>query len=340
MSSPSPSRNGSDDLDDVFQAMQEDSSARPPHKRAHTMVDSGDDNDGKDTAPIPSGTANPNVAAAVMRFVDHKHLRGEQKMDVQVFLNDPPSVHEGKSYTQALHLNNLIAKIILATPLWVNIYSYAAAILLSTKLSAYKGNTPKKILYAILKKHCFNLPDGVERNVANWAKVQKAAQDTFTQPRSKFKKAIKVSFLLKNKKPAPKPEQKNIFQLTQLIVEGTQCEANVLLCARVAFMRKSFTKDSSTRFWDTVDEDLAKIHNKSNGDSKKIIRAMEVTNICSAFRHILEKDRSTYGVNDFELDEAVDGFQQEVDEMIDANATAPGAGEGLGVNEGEGGDED
>jgi hypothetical protein len=87
MSSPSPSRNGSDDLDDVFQAMQEDSPARPPRKRAHTMVDSGDDNDGEDTAPIPSGTANPNVAAAVMRFVDRKHLRGEQKTDVQVFLN-------------------------------------------------------------------------------------------------------------------------------------------------------------------------------------------------------------------------------------------------------------
>jgi hypothetical protein len=55
------------------------------------MVDSGNDNDDEDTAPTPSGTANPNVAAAVMRFVDRRHLRGEQKTDVEVFLNVRPS---------------------------------------------------------------------------------------------------------------------------------------------------------------------------------------------------------------------------------------------------------
>jgi hypothetical protein len=47
---------------------------------------------------------------------------------------------------------------------------------------------------------------------------------------------IKASFLLKNKKRATSAEQKNIFDLTTQLVEGTQCEVNVLLCARVAFM--------------------------------------------------------------------------------------------------------
>ncbi|KAJ7227864.1 hypothetical protein C8J57DRAFT_1584872 [Mycena rebaudengoi] len=345
MSSPSPSS----DLDDVFDAMEQPSPVRP-RKRPHTMINSDNlDGDDEDTGPTPpdvvsaSGTANPNVAAAVMRFVDRKHLHGHQKTDVQQFLNDPPSVREGKSYAQALHIENLIAKIIVATPPWVpsadlniNIYSYAIAILLSTKLSAYKDNTPKKLLYAILKKHHFDLPDGIEHNAANWAKAQKAVQDALTQLRSKIKKMleIKASFLLKNKKRATSAEQKNIFDLTTQLVEGTQCEVNVL-CARVAFMRKSFAKDSSAKFWDTVDEDLARIRDNSDGDSQKITRA---------FRYILKKDRETYGVDDYKLEDTVDGFQQEVDDMIDANTAASasasggdGAGEG-GEGDGDGGD--
>jgi hypothetical protein len=89
MSSPSPSS----DLDDVFDAMEQPSPVRPC-KRPHTMINSDNlDGDDEDTGPTPpdvvsaSGTANPNVAAAVMRFLDRKHLHGHQKTDVQQFLN-------------------------------------------------------------------------------------------------------------------------------------------------------------------------------------------------------------------------------------------------------------
>jgi hypothetical protein len=42
----------------------------------------------------------------------------------------------------------------------------------------------------------------------------------------------------------------------------------------------------------------------------------------SAFRHILEKDQEGHGVTDYDLraeDETVDGYQQEIDEVIDVN---------------------
>ncbi|KAJ7480286.1 hypothetical protein B0H11DRAFT_2233408 [Mycena galericulata] len=89
-------------------------------------------------------------------------------------MKDPPALREAKAYAQNLHVENLINKIVVATPPWQvsddlnkNIYSYAAAILLSVKLSAYKGSIPKNILFAILKKHRFDLPSGIEHNPAN-----------------------------------------------------------------------------------------------------------------------------------------------------------------------------
>ncbi|KAJ7773756.1 hypothetical protein B0H14DRAFT_2632137 [Mycena olivaceomarginata] len=130
-----------------------------------------------------------------------------------------------------------------ATPPWLvsdelakNIYSYSAAVLLSTKLAAYKGNIPKNIVFAVLKKHRFDLPPGIEHNPADWGKVKIAVE------------AIGASLMVnrKDKTHAPKFQQKSIFELTTLIVENTKCEVNVLLlCARVAFMRKHCIKDSS-----------------------------------------------------------------------------------------------
>jgi len=78
---------------------------------------------------------------------------------------------------------------------------------LSVKLNAYKGSVPKNILFvrhfiscsrslnlrfkAILKKHRFDLPVGIEHNPANWSKVKKAVKNALTQLRSKFKKAVR-----------------------------------------------------------------------------------------------------------------------------------------------------
>ncbi|KAJ6613792.1 hypothetical protein B0H10DRAFT_2270072, partial [Mycena sp. CBHHK59/15] len=186
----------------------------------------------------------------------------------------PPALREAKLYVQGLFIENITGKILVATPPWAvspdlnkNIYSYGTAILLSMQLSAYKGNIPKQILYAILKKHRFDLPPGIEHNSANWAKVGKAVQEAFTQLHSKVKKAVSPTLL-------PATQRKNIFELTQTIAIGTECEVNVALCARVALMRKAFIKDPSKRFWNTVDEDLDKIQKKANGDAKMVIKCV------------------------------------------------------------------
>ncbi|KAJ7088920.1 hypothetical protein C8R44DRAFT_539016, partial [Mycena epipterygia] len=128
---------------------------------------------------------------------------------------------------------------------------------------------------------------GIEHNPANWSKVKKAVENALTQLRSKFKKAIGASLKLhpKDKEYAPKVDHKNIFDLTQSMVENTQCEVNVLLCARVAFMRKHFIKDSTKTYWNTVDKGLFKIRTAADGDN---------THVSRAFRRILKKDREAH----------------------------------------------
>ncbi|KAJ7685822.1 hypothetical protein B0H17DRAFT_941062, partial [Mycena rosella] len=190
---------------------------------------------------------------------------------------------EAKAFVQAFHLENLLAKIVVSQPPWEvssdlekNISTYGATILLSSKLSAYKGSVPKQILYGILKKHRFDLAPGIEHNLANWGKVTHAVEEALTQLSAKFKKAADVLIL-------PSADRKNIFQLTQDIAKGTQCEVNVLLCARVAFMRKSYIKDSSIKFWTTVDEDLVKIRQKADGDLKKVTKQVLLLGACTVY---------------------------------------------------------
>ncbi|KAF7354475.1 hypothetical protein MVEN_01136700 [Mycena venus] len=292
--------------------------AQTGDKRPHEDSDDNSDEDAEKSASVaaPRAAVNQNLTGAVQRYITKKCLRGEQAADIEVFFRDPVAVREAKIYAQGLHLENLLNTIRVATPPWVvsdepakNIYSYCAAVLLSDKLAAYKGNVPKNIVFAILKKHRFDLPPGIERIPADWGKVNKAVENAQTQFRSTLKKAIRASLKVnrKDKTLAPKAQQKNIFDLTTLIVENTQCEVNVLLCARVAFMRKHFIKDPSSGYWDTVDRALEKIRTKAQGDPIKVARA---------FRHILKKDRANHGDDDYAIDDTVDAIQAEVDSII------------------------
>ncbi|KAJ7637420.1 hypothetical protein B0H17DRAFT_961226, partial [Mycena rosella] len=162
----------------------------------------------------------------------------------------------------------------------------------------------------------------IEHNPANWGKVTHAVEEALTQLRSKFKKAVRKHRSLKEKPKdrmlLPSADRKNIFQLAQDIAKGTQCEVNLLLCARVAFMRKSYIKDSSIKFWTTVDEDLVKIREKAGGDLKKVTKA---------FSHVLKTDRKQHGVDNYEIDEAVDTFQQDVDKMVETGTAGPAEGD-------------
>ncbi|KAJ6632546.1 hypothetical protein B0H10DRAFT_2252063 [Mycena sp. CBHHK59/15] len=289
-----PLRGSDDPLSNVYDAMAQSSPLVPPagEKRSHAaMLDNDSENED-----------DPSIAG-------------------------PASLREAKLFVNLLHVDNLINQIVIATApyevsasLEKNISNYAAAVLLPSKISTYKGANPTNILLAILKKHRFDLPTGIEHNPANWAKVVAAAQDALTQKRAKFKKAARLlSFCLpilkiekSDKKYVPGPKQQNIFNLTQVFVDGTQCTVNLLLCARVALMRKVYLLESGPKFWDKLDSNLSQIRKQADRDKKKIIKA---------FRHILTQDQTTNGMKDYELDEDVDTFQKEVDDLIETGAT-------------------
>ncbi|KAJ7648147.1 hypothetical protein B0H17DRAFT_1215692 [Mycena rosella] len=332
-----------DDLDNVYAAMTQSSPVRPSaantgDKRPRTPAD----DDQSDTEETPA-TITVSGSATNQNF---KRLRGEQKAEVADWLNDPPTLREAKAFVQAFHLENLITKIIVSQPPWAvssdletNIYSYGASILLSTKLSAYKGSVPKQILYVCdisfpapaaqlvpgnFEEASVRPSSGIEHNPANWRKVTRGVEEALTQLRAKFKKAIGGSLKEKTKDKTffPNADRKDIYQLTQDIAQGTQCEVNILLCACVAFMHKSYIKDSTVGFWNTVDADLVKIRAKAGGDPKKVAKA---------FRHILQADRKEHGVDDYEIEDAVDTFQQDVDKIVEAGIAAqPGPAEGEG----------
>ncbi|KAJ6626598.1 hypothetical protein B0H10DRAFT_2210897 [Mycena sp. CBHHK59/15] len=319
-----------DDDDDDFLSMQEamaqSSPVAPATKRAHSTMEhdnSGDeasDNERR-TAPAPSSApVNQNLVVTVQRYAEKKHLRVDQVAEAGLFLKDPASVQNTKLLVNMLALGNQLKKLDDSKPsfevsadLIMNIRKYAPAILLSGKINVYKGDTTTNILMSILKKYRFDfdIPSGIENIPADWAKLVTEVQDALTQRRSTMKKAIDASLKAnKNDKSfAPNADHQNIFQLAEAIVKKTQCSVSIVLCARVALMRKVYLKYPGTNFWDKLDLRLAKIRKEADGDPKKITKA---------FRHILEEDQKLHGKNDVVLDEtAVDEFQQGVDDLID-----------------------
>ncbi|KAJ7661031.1 hypothetical protein B0H17DRAFT_1144814 [Mycena rosella] len=313
MASRSASLSDDGNLDDVYSAMNQSSPVRPPgtprvEKRRHS--ESADQDDIPETEAVPTGATAPgtgpvnkHLVAAIQRYTARKRLREDQKTDIEVFVKDPPALREAKMYAETLHLGNLISKITTAAPpyevsddLKKNIYSYATAIFLSTTLTAYKGNTPKNVLHAILKKHRFDLLAGIKHNPGNWvqAKVEKCVQDAFTQTRSNLKKDVR-HLSITQERYLPKLTDKQKKERAKKKDKDTEIP---LLSAKYlpayAATHTVAEEDRSRKFWDTVDIDLEKICKKAGGEPKKIIRA---------FRHILETDRTTHGKNGLEIED-------------------------------------
>ncbi|KAJ7097467.1 hypothetical protein C8R44DRAFT_889375 [Mycena epipterygia] len=328
MSSSAPSSPDSNSLSDVFGAMGQDSpiasSPTSVQKRSHAAMvgTSGNVNDDDDDSIPAFVLPNQNTVIAVQRYVERKRLRGDQTTEVNIFLQDSAAVRDTKLLVNLLHLSNQLNTIVTAAPVFAtsaalekNLHDYATAILLSSKITAYKGAVPTNTLLNILRKHRFDLPIGIENNPADFAKVIAAVQEAFTQLRAKLKKALCASLKVNkhDRNFAAGPKQQNIFKLTQILVEGTQCTVTVELCARVALMRKTYLVVSGPKFWDKLDSNLAEIRNNADGKAKRIVKA---------FSHILAKDQEKHGVNDYEITvSAIDNFQQTVDDLIDAGVT-------------------
>ncbi|KAJ7698806.1 hypothetical protein B0H14DRAFT_3528761 [Mycena olivaceomarginata] len=219
--------------------------------------------------------------ASARQYAERKRLRGDQVTALEVFLNEPPSLREAKM---------------------TNIRKYAPAVPLSSKINVYKGDGITQILTDIIKRHRFDLPPGVLAIV----------QDALTQTRSKVKKEIAWSLKVNKSDElrAPLAQHKNIYQLAQAIVKGTQCSVNVVLCARIAVMRAVYLEHPSGKFWDEMEQTSRA--DPQNGWKRR----QENTR---GFRQALEADQAKHGVKGgYELDETVvDEFQQKIDDLID-----------------------
>ncbi|KAJ6605148.1 hypothetical protein B0H10DRAFT_1957264 [Mycena sp. CBHHK59/15] len=317
-SAPTTPRRG---VDAMLDAMDDPTPVAPSRKRPHAAIDPPSENE-DDDEPLPTNIFrinSRNVVQMLQRLGESKRLRPDQITDGINVVNDPPAV-QGAKMILGLHalFNRLEAFEVGKPPFAVsedtetNIAHYAAAILLSTKVSAYKGSVAKNILLDLLKINRFNLLSNIERNPADYAKLVAVVREALTQMRSKIKKGLAASFKV-NKEPAPSErEHQNIFELTTHLVHGTKCAVTPELCARVALMRQVYIEDSGPRFWDSLDADLRKIRNRAGGNAHKLNKA---------FENVLSTDRATHGVDDYSIpSDVVDDVQREVDDTISAAA--------------------
>ncbi|KDR81336.1 hypothetical protein GALMADRAFT_59843, partial [Galerina marginata CBS 339.88] len=138
-----------------------------------------------------------------------------------------------------------------------NIHNYALAVLLSVKISAYKGNIPRNHILDIIRKYRFDLPAGIEHDYASWEKIKTQVSYALTQLRSKIKKIIHQSIL----------SNQNIFVLAQQIVKDTPCRPT----------RKVYIEcEGSDRYWNRIDDRLEFIRKTADSSASKVTK-------CSTF---------------------------------------------------------
>ncbi|KAF8950746.1 hypothetical protein BDZ97DRAFT_1686793, partial [Flammula alnicola] len=202
-----------------------------------------------------------------------------------------------------------------------NISNYALAVLLSVKISAYKGNIPRNHILNIISKYRFDLPPRIEHDYASWEKIKTQVSYALTQLRSKIKKIVRdapvrgpnISSLLEQINQSIISNQ-NIFALAQQIVKDTPCRPTVQLCARVAIMASDVHREcgGSERYWNLIDDRLEFIRKTADSSVSKVTKA---------FNAILKADRQLYGADeDYEIKDTLpDEFQQRVDDVVSGN---------------------
>ncbi|KAF8918212.1 hypothetical protein CPB85DRAFT_1430816 [Mucidula mucida] len=264
---------------------------------------------GNGVVPGLSFRPNPNDVNTVRQFASRKRLKPEQITEVEVFLQEPPLVREGKMFATLLATFNKADEIVLSTPpfqvsaeLKKNMDHYATAFLLSTHISTYKGASNKASFMKILNTVPIDIPAKILAAPANRTKMETAAGNALTQARGAFKKALVAS--------AKASPQMDIITLAREFIKNTKCEISVPLCCRIALMRKVFQSHPGNKFWDKLNMELSKIKKLAKGDARALVRA---------FQFLYEEDKRTYGSGTVEsspIKDTVDAFQQQVDDLI------------------------
>ncbi|KAJ7796340.1 hypothetical protein B0H14DRAFT_3494893 [Mycena olivaceomarginata] len=297
-------------------------------KRARTTSDVGRDNDDMPppdafSSPI-SGVVNHNAATVVKNYAKKLKIRGEPLTQLDhSSMSDTQSVREGKLFCLLLAVLADIANIVAAAPafavsaeLKLNIQCYAIAVFLSPKLGMYRGDVPIQHVMDIIKKHCFDLPPGIENSPADMAKIEKAIEDVFTQGHSTFKKKLFTSVQVwcmteggnKIAVDLPATEHQNLFGLAQAFVDGTKCRITSALCGRIALMRSVSLENSGQTFWTELDKALICMQETANGSTETV----------DEYIWLITEDKALHGAVNI-VYQTINDVQQEVDDLINAS---------------------
>ncbi|KAG9226616.1 hypothetical protein CCMSSC00406_0006159 [Pleurotus cornucopiae] len=274
----------------------------------------------------PSNTTQNRNTTFIARQIAHQYrLHIAQVPELERFSLDPTNIMLLKVFAKLTSLENKMASMEAAAPdysvsasLKVNIDKYAAGVLLSSKVIAYKGDPPTEQLLSILRKLRFDMPMEIERNPADWGKVITACQDSLTQLRSKLKKLIANSVKLPNTDVfLPDSECQDIYMLTKTLVANTSCKISAPLCARVALM--VYIAKPGSDFWDKVDGKLRSIRRQAEYIEDRFQNVLKGT---------LSADKKKYGdvagvAREHEPAVMVNLFQQTVDEIIELDSLTP-----------------
>ncbi|KAJ8077848.1 hypothetical protein PM082_002289 [Marasmius tenuissimus] len=113
----------------------------------------------------------------------------------------------------------------------------------------------------------------------------------------------------------PCPCCRNIIELAQKMVKGTQCHVTPELCARIAVFRyayKAHYDRNEADYWGRVNRTLQEMRTKGKNDKSKIAKLV---------KKVLTKDRSDYGLQDaYNMPERVlpSAIQTDMDQKIEA----------------------
>ncbi|KAJ7844314.1 hypothetical protein B0H13DRAFT_2411590 [Mycena leptocephala] len=344
-SSSPPPANDSDD-DDYQNLMSTATPVTTPNRNARKRNADhlGDANDG---LPLPSlelslVRTNGNHLGVITSFAARKRLRPEQLTAVEAFARDPLPVQLGKLYATCLANENTLAKFQAAKPrfeinsaLKTNLTRAVNAMLCSSKISQYKGETGKNDILALLCRHRWgNFVVGTEHDRAAMDIIQKFIGDAFTQSRSIIKKEWPNSYSTLR----PNDTHTTIYQLTKTIVQKlsggkvVSIPITPALCARIALMRKwhvkkvgnTVKKSDTDDYWQLIDDDLRQIRESARENTTD--PSAIAKRVGRAFSSILDKDRNRHGSNPDEeipdsatvTDDAGISYQADIDAAIEA----------------------
>ncbi|KAJ7025229.1 hypothetical protein C8F04DRAFT_1129352 [Mycena alexandri] len=317
-------------------AMAAESPVAPSRKRKRSDLppssdgfDQSSDNDREDdedddllpliipSAGASSGSSDGNMLGLAKHCAAHKRLKPSQTTELEAFAGDSVAARQVKLYAISLSIEAKLESIVAATPefsvsasLDKNIRQLAYGVMVSVKISSYKGSIATAHLLNILKKQRLGLPPGIEFIASDWARVKSRAEYHLTQCRATFKKWLIASMPSK----VSSAEHTNIFALGQRFVKDTQTVLTVELCARIALMRQRYILFPGDSFWDELDKRLVWMRKQANHDAAKIARG---------FKLVLAEDREKHGNSaDYQLpdDAVVDKWQLSVDDSIVADS--------------------